>query len=654
VDETQAPPQSRWRWVPAALAALACAALTLTAVVEASNASRLNAGAERATAVSDSFQDALYAATVEQSLERAYQLRPARVELRWFDRTSESLEKALRAAAAGGDATDRRTVADARRLQQTYRALVRASIEAPDTDLVSRAATASEDLQDLLSSAAQRSYRSAVVERVAATQVTGRVRWLSAGSGVAGGIAVAVLAWLLFGFRRRLTDLETETQRRSLYDDLTGLPNRSVLHDRAGQALLAARRDEVKSAVLVIDIDRFKDINDALGHDYGDLLLTQMGPRLRSPLRESDTVARLGGDEFGVVLPRVTSLHAALLVAEKLHAALEEPFDVHGMSLGIEASIGVAVAPEDGEDVRSLLQRAEVAMYVAKENRLGVAAYDSALDGHSTQRATLLGDLRKAINEGQLVLHYQPKINLADGSVHSVEALVRWDHAGEGLLLPGQFLPLAERTGLVHTLTRHVLNAALAQARLWRDSGRHVPVACNLSARNLMDKDFSREIAELLEYWQVPAELLQLEVTESALMADPERARLVLTELRDLGVRLAIDDFGTGYSSLTCLRSLPVSELKIDRSFVGSMLANANDAFIVRSVIDLGHNLGLQVVAEGVEDLATCEALRELGCDIAQGYHFGAPEPAHDLMGESERPALPVQATDEPDRSVTH
>jgi diguanylate cyclase (GGDEF)-like protein len=433
----------------------------------------------------------------------------------------------------------------------------------------------------------------------------------------------------------------------ALVDALTGLPNRVVLRDRLEQALLTVQREGTSMALLVIDLDCFKDINDALGHDYGDRLLAQIGPRLIEPLRASDTVARMGGDEFGVLLPRVADLDAALLVAEKLQEALVAPFDVHGLPLSIEASIGIAFAPDHGLDAGNLLQRADVAMYVAKDGGLGVSAYDQALDGSSPTRAALLGELRRAVDGDELFLVYQPKCSAATGAVEGVEALVRWDHPERGELGPDEFLPLAERTGLIHPMTRRVLGLALADCRRWLDLGVQLPVAVNLSARTLLDRGFAAEVEQMLGYWRLPGHLLELEITETALMADPERARDLLEQLSALGVVLAIDDFGTGHSSLARLRTLPVDDVKIDRSFVTSMLTSPNDAFIVRSVIALAHDVGLRVVAEGVEDASTHAALAELGCDVVQGFHFGHALAGNELLRElraGRTVAVPVRA----------
>jgi diguanylate cyclase (GGDEF)-like protein len=442
----------------------------------------------------------------------------------------------------------------------------------------------------------------------------------AAGVGV---FALSVFLLLVIGYQRRLV-------RQALHDPLTGLPNRELFADRVGQAIRTADRELRPAALLLLDLDRFKDVNDTLGHHHGDQLLIQVSQRLDGTLRAADTVARLGGDEFAVLLPGATA-DGAGAVADKLRTALQQPLSIGGVALDLDASIGIAVYPEHGRDAAELLQHADVAMYLAKQTHVSFLVYDPAVDQHSPKRLALLGGLRGALDRGELVLHYQPKADLGSGRIHSVEALVRWQHPEHGLLGPGEFIPLAERTGLIHPLTRWVLDAALDQAARWRHAGLGLSVAVNVSTRCLLDLAFPDQVAGQLASWQVPPELLLLEVTESAVMADPERALEVLGRLHTMGVGLAVDDFGTGYSSMAYLKQLPVDELKIDRSFVGHMATSPSDAVIVRSTIDLGHNLGLRVVAEGVETQRAWDELAALGCDTAQGYLLGRPVPAAEL-----------------------
>jgi len=383
--------------------------------------------------------------------------------------------------------------------------------------------------------------------------------------------------------------------------------------------------------LLLIDLDRFKEINDTFGHHYGDLLLAQVGPRLASVLREVDTVSRLGGDEFAILLPSVSSRAAASLVADKLSACLSSPFRVQSVDFDVEASMGIVVSGEHGQNAELLLQRADIAMYVAKSQNLGVFTYDPAYDVHSPAKLALLGDLRRAIERRELVLYYQPKISISTGDVVGAEALVRWNHPTRGLVAPDEFIPLAEHTGLIGPLMRYVLDEALLQARAWADAEQPLQVAVNLSARNLLDDYLPVMVGGLLDTHGVPPHLLELEVTESALMTEPGRARVLLEHLAAVGVRISIDDFGAGYTSLSQLKDLPIRELKIDRSFVTTMTADRGCALIVQSVIELGHNLGLTIVAEGVEKIDALEALAGFGCDVAQGYHLARPMPVADF-----------------------
>ncbi|HEU6443653.1 MAG TPA: EAL domain-containing protein [Gaiellaceae bacterium] len=420
-------------------------------------------------------------------------------------------------------------------------------------------------------------------------------------------------------------------EHQALHDSLTDLPNRTLFHDRVRQALTWARREHVAVAVMIMDLDRFKEVNDTLGHASGDELLKQVGLRLQESLRESDTVARLGGDEFGVLLPKVVDAEAAVAVARKLRTTLEEPFTIHGLALQMEASIGIALFPDHGTDVQSLLQRADVAMYVAKEHPAGCEVYTRERDDYSPDRLTLLTELRRAIDRGELVLHYQPKVDLRTGEIHGVEALVRWMHAERGTIPPDEFIPPAQKTGVIGPLTMFVLDEALRQCRAWALQGLELCVAVNLSTRNLLDVHLPDTVGGLLARWEVPPRLLELEITESTILADPVRAMQILSRLNEMGIRIAIDDFGTGYSSLAYLKRLPVDELKIDKSFIQGMEENENDAVIVRSTIDLGRNLGLRVVAEGVETAKAWSGLARLGCDIAQGYYLSRPVPAEEL-----------------------
>ena len=424
---------------------------------------------------------------------------------------------------------------------------------------------------------------------------------------------------------RRQSELN---EYQALHDSLTGLPNRTLFYDRIRQAVLTAAREGGRVAVMMMDVDRFKEINDSLGHHVGDALLEELAARLRTVLRTSDTVARLGGDEFGLLLPQHCEPADVVIVLDRIREGVEEPIMLEGMPLAIEASIGIAFWPENGEDVETLLQHADTAMYKAKEENVSHAFYDEAQDTYDPTRLRLVGELHRALTQRELVLYYQPKVNLATGKVDSVEALARWNHPRLGLVPPDDFIPLAEQTGLIKPLTLHVIEAALEQCRRWRDSGLSLPIAVNLSTRTLRDLDFPAHVQRLLTKWELAGSFLQFEITESAMIADPARCKTVLDKLAGFGVRLSVDDFGTGYSSLAYLKRLPVHEIKIDRSFVMHMDVDENDATIVRSTIDLAKNLGLDVVAEGVESERIWEQLKGFECTIAQGYHLTRPVPA--------------------------
>jgi diguanylate cyclase (GGDEF)-like protein/PAS domain S-box-containing protein len=428
---------------------------------------------------------------------------------------------------------------------------------------------------------------------------------------------------------RRLSELN---RHQALHDDLTGLPNRACFGQQVEHAISVADQDGSRLAVLLMDLNRFKEINDTLGHRYGDLLLAELARRLESVLRRSDTIARLGGDEFGILVRQLSGSSDDLAQAlERIHAALEQPFEADGLPLHIEASIGVACYPAHGRDVDLLLQRADVAMYVAKESGVPHAEYEEELDRHDTASLTLLSELPRAMRERELVLHYQPKLDIHTGALAGIEALMRWQHPTRGLIAPGAFVPAAENTGLIQQLTRYVLDEALGQLARWKGDGHRLNVAVNLSMRNLHDTTLPEQVERLLLKWELPGDRLTIEITESAIVSDPVRTAGVISRLKELGVGIAIDDFGTGYTSLAYLARLAITQLKIDRSFVQNMDSDADDAAIVRAIITLGHDLGLEVVAEGVETKATYDQLARLGCDTVQGYWLSRALPPDDL-----------------------
>lgn len=450
-------------------------------------------------------------------------------------------------------------------------------------------------------------------------------------------IALGLIAlWLAlsaisFSVSRRLRRGAATNEHLALHDLLTGLPNRTLFGDRVAHAVASARRTSEPVGVAIVDLDRFKEVNDSLGHHNGDLYLCHVARAIRDVLRPGDTLARLGGDEFGLVLPGVDPA-SARIVLERVQRTLAADVDIAGVPVSSEASIGVAFWPHDGTEIHDLLQCADLAMYAAKESHQAVLEYTTDLAHFSPERLALVSQLRHAISSNELVLHYQPKLDLRVNRVRSVEALLRWQHPTRGLLLPAEFLEIAESTGLIDPLTDWVLENAIAQVARWRRTGVMLDVAVNVSARNLRSETLSNTVFRLLALHGVAPESLEIEITETALIADPIRATSTLQRLRDHGVRVSLDDFGRGYTSFAQLGSLPLAELKIDGSFVTRMLSNTNDHTIVTTVIELGHNFGLEVVAEGAETTEIVNALAALGCDTAQGFALTPALPPDKLM----------------------
>ena len=456
---------------------------------------------------------------------------------------------------------------------------------------------------------------------------------------------------LVIAYRGILRDIserkraEEALAYQAVHDSLTGLPNRDLLYDRLRHAIHQASRVGGTAALLLMDLDRFKEVNDTLGHAVGDVLLVTVARRLQSALRDGDTVARLGGDEFAVVLPGADE-QAACLAARRVLDVVELPLALedHGIEVDVRGSIGVALYPVHGVEPEEIMRRADVAMYVAKRATCGYAVYAPDQDEHSPTRLSLVGELRRALDAHDFELHYQPQIALATGEVVGAEALVRWRHQERGLIVPDHFIPLAERTGLIRGITDWVLDTALAQCRAWRHAGLDLSIAVNLSVRDLQEARLPEMIAALLTAHRVEPRLLRVEITESVLMADRARGVAVLGQLRAIGLEIAIDDFGTGYSSLAYLAELPIDALKIDRTFVSRLATGARYAAIVRSTVDMAHSLGLHVIAEGVEDRRTLAMLAELGCDTAQGYYFTEALPAIELGRWLRRTAAGKQA----------
>jgi diguanylate cyclase len=437
-------------------------------------------------------------------------------------------------------------------------------------------------------------------------------------------LAAAARTQVAFRQLVRMADL----RRQATTDYLTGLPNRRALYLEAGTRLVDP--EHRRQALLMLDLDRFKEVNDSLGHHIGDQLLIQVGARLGDHLRVGDLLVRLGGDEFAVVLEDAGHQQAAD-VAAKLCEALTEPFNLEGIPVHSAVSIGIALYPDHGGDLSTLLRKADVAMYKAKAFGDGHHVYGGTDDRDFATRLRMVAELRTALTSNQLVVYYQPKVDLLSGEVHEVEALVRWEHPTLGLLYPDGFLDLVEQAGLMRAMTRVVLNIALDQAVVWQQDGKQLTIAVNLSASSMVDTDLPDEVAALLAARDLPASALQLEITEEFLMADRDRARDILTRLRRHGIQISVDDFGTGYSSLSYLRDLPIDELKLDRSFVLPMIDDPRAAALVEATIGLAHSLGLRLVAEGVETAIAYAELARLGCDQAQGYYMSRPVPAAEL-----------------------
>ena len=440
------------------------------------------------------------------------------------------------------------------------------------------------------------------------------------------------IRWLL-GVSRDITErkqLDKKLKQLAYYDPLTTLPNRILLLDRLRQAIFEGQHQGKSVGLLLMDLDHFKEINDTLGHHRGDVLLQQVGLHLQNSLWETDMVARLGGDEFAVILTLSESGHATL-VANKIQKVLEQPFVIEGLPIAVEASIGIALYPDHGSNPESLMQRADVAMYAAKQTGSGCVIYDPKHDQHSPRRLALMGELRQAIENNLLRLHYQPKVSLKTGDVIGAEGLIRWQHPEFGSVPPDQFIAPAERTGLIKPLTRWVFSEALRQYRAWQQAGMDIIISINLSTRNLHDPHLPDQFSELLGIHGGGGDRIELEITESAIMVNPGRALETITKLKAMGMRFAIDDFGVGYSSLGYLKDLPVDTIKIDKSFVINLVKEDSTRAIVCSIIELSHNLGMNVVAEGVENKETLDHLSGLGCDAAQGYYISRPVPADEF-----------------------
>ncbi|MEU4162611.1 bifunctional diguanylate cyclase/phosphodiesterase [Actinoplanes sp. NPDC026670] len=591
------------------------------------------------SASTDAYQEAAYALSWEMSLIQA-SLREPHGEERWQLSAVHTQAQGAMERMAVVDTEHSKVTAglvEAHRNLNTEVATYLRAIDLGDTE------TAEQTLEWTIEPAAKAIMAAVVSERrmhlaehadqQAAGQHESRIlRWGSALTFLASLIVI-----VLFAYSARVHRRQVEATAGT--DPLTTLPNRVAFATRTGRAIAEEashrrRRDRSQRGrvtVLVVNLDGFRDVNEQLGHGAGDLLLTQVSQRLRDSVREQDVVARLGNDEFAVLL-RDADPAIGEVVAARVTSAFDEPFRIGDLTVDLEVSIGAATAAPC-EDVPTLLGHADSAMNLAKTKRLGFRRYAAghpADDSHA--RLALLGDLRRALDStGEMTLNYQPKFSIGTGALIGVEALARWQHPTRGPVPPGEFVPVLETTTLIHRFTHQVLTQALTQARTWADAGHRVQMAVNISTRSLLDTGFPDRLAELLTETGVPGDQLCIEVTEHSIMSDPDTAIETLTRIRNLGVKTAVDDYGTGYSSMSYLRLLPLDELKIDRSFVKDMCTDHSSRALVASTTDLGHTLGLTVVAEGIEDAATFAALRELGCDLAQGYHLARPMPAQAL-----------------------
>ncbi len=624
-----------------AVLGLATVLLGLTGVsVVGSSQTRASANtAVAAIGLAEAYELADDAVALEEIAEQQYRLEPGEASRALHVGAAGALEVALHDIELRGGAADRDLAAQVRTLQASYLAGMGGLFDAVDRGDVAAAARidddevdpAAEQISGMVHSASAASAAEAQQAMEDLHRVEGMVFTATTASFAVGLALLVVFAVVAAGYQRRLLRQAADHEYHASHDALTGLPNRTLFTERTARALAEAEPDGRGVAVLLLDLDRFKEVNDTLGHQYGDELLRQVAARTTGALRTGDVVARLSGDEFAVLLPGASAADAAGLAA-RLQGELHRSFALDDVAVDVEVSIGIAVAPEHASDTDALLRCADIAMYTAKDSKTGATLYRANMHTEDGNRLLLLGDLRRALDvTDQLSLHYQPKIRLDDGRLSGAEALVRWSHPTRGSIPPAEFVPVAETTGLITRLTLYVLRMAVAQARAWLDDGLLVPIAVNLSPRCLLDPELVGHVTRLLREHELPAELLRLEVTETAVMANPALATETLLALHRLGVRLSIDDYGTGYSSMAYLKSLPVDELKVDRTFVVHMDADPEDAVLVRGAIELGHNLGMTVVAEGVEGAAHVAALQELGCDIAQGYHYARPMPPADL-----------------------
>jgi diguanylate cyclase (GGDEF)-like protein len=624
---------------------LAAALLALTGVAAWSGFDT-NAAAkvsQRDRVLADAYIEARFAVGAEESLERKYRLEPGPLVRAQHAAAASGVDQAMATIARYGSPHDRAVAAVIVADNVGYLAASRRLFAATDRGDVSGALATDHLEVDPVFGAMQSTVDAEADAHTAADAAAGRrLLQIEAMTRWATSLTVILAAGLIVLFSRLRRRFTRETDRQSrlttyqaTHDGLTGLPNRTLFAELLEQRL-AASLGAGSVGVVLLDLDRFKEINDTLGHHSGDLLLQQIGPRIRGVLREGEVMARLGGDEFALLLSTDTVGAQALAhttsVTRRILTALQAPFRIEQVSLTVEASAGIAMSPQHGGTGEVLLQRADIAMYTAKSQHVDIAVYDRALDGNNPRKLSLLGQLRSAIATSELIVHYQPLVDIASGEVRGAEALVRWQHPTEGMLPPLEFIPLAESSGLIHELTRYVLESACRQAGDWRDAGTPLVISVNVSARCLLDVTLPETVAEALARAGLPASLLKLELTESAIVSDPVRAQQVIARLHALGVSLSVDDFGSGYTSLAYLRDLPVQELKVDGAFVMRMRTDHRDSAIVRTVVELAARLGMQSVAEGIEDAETLIAVAAMGCTTAQGYHISRPMDAEKML----------------------
>jgi diguanylate cyclase (GGDEF)-like protein len=619
------------RWASVGLGSLLLA-VSIGGIVSSSQVSNGIERAEGAVATTDLYQQAGYFVAIEDAELNSYRITLLPADLTAHSTAEDSLDATLSALAAKADGAGALQVAGLVAAHRRYKDLSQQVVKRIDGGQIFQSSEletdAVEPVRDMLAvhlKKLETSQQSSSARALRVASLNGeRLRW---GTPIAFALTLVVIVGLSRVTRRH----RRAVRYQALHDALTGLPNRMLFADRAAHVMAAARRTGAEPVVMMPDLARFQEVNDTFGQRQGDDLLVQVASRVSALVRAGDTVARLGGDKFALLLADGGS-NAGSEAAGRILAALEEPFDLDGTAVGLEASIGIATAasepsPENAppDDAAQLMQHADAAMYRAKADRSGYAHYLAGADQRTHGHLALLAQLRQAFDHDELVLHFQPKVAADNGEVLGVEALVRWQHPVRGLLPPIAFIELAESTTPIHRLTTVVVDKALTFVRYRLDQGLPMPVAVNVSARGLLDQAFPAKIAAQLAHHGVPAELLWIEITEGTIMADPDKALAILTELRGMGIRLSVDDFGTGYSSMAYLKVLPVDELKVDRTFVKGMTTDEGDAVLVQSAIDLGHNLGLSVVAEGVEDDETLVALKNLGVDVVQGYFLGRP-----------------------------